>query len=188
MPALSIQLDVARGLKRMNATSAQARKAIPRALNRVATTGRAQAARNIVKGASINVGEIKKGIKIQRANGEALNAALIANGRPIALIRFKPSGGGTSHRRLPVTVNIFGKTVTLQHAFIETTAQGHKGVFSRQNPKGGAISKRLPIFEMFGPSVANRFGQPDIKAIVERVIKERFAIEMQQQMEHVVNA
>lgn len=49
-----------------------------------------------------------------------------------------------------------GQRDLVPHAFIETLGSGHKGVFKRKG-KEGQLVPRLPIQELFGPSITSLF-------------------------------
>lgn len=76
----------------------------------------------------------------------------------------KPNARGVAYR-------IQGQRKQLDHAFITTMKNGHRGIYAR---KPGA--KRLPIRELQGPSVAHLFRQPDTQKIMKAKIEARWPV------------
>lgn len=182
----AFELDVSGGLRALKATSDEARKAIPRALNRTATTVMARGARAVRDvGYNMKIADIKKAMTATKSTGVETTIAITARGKPLPLIYFSPSGGGTPHKRKPIRVRIKNSTVVLNHAFFATAANGHKGIFSRDVK--GSISKRLPIQEMFGPSIRAAIENADVVAIMEAAAREAFAKNIEHEMDYVVS-
>jgi hypothetical protein len=63
----------------------------------------------------------------------------------------------------------WGKAQTFKSAFI-TVAGSHRGVFRRVG------KARLPIKELYGPSVHSTFKQPSVVALVKQTIKQRLPV------------
>ena len=188
MTAIKIELNIDQALRRLGTTSVEARRAIPRALNRVAITARARAARAIIDvGYNIKISSVKDVIKINRASGQATAVSLYAKSYPIPLSKFKPTGGGTPHHRLPIRVRVMKGSVTLKHAFFATMASGHVGIFSRYSQKAGTTSKRKPIYQLYGPSVTDMFKNADVQKVTQATVTERFPIEMRRELAHVLD-
>lgn len=194
----AFELDVSGGLRALKATSDEARKAIPRALNRTATTVMARGARAVRDvGYNMKIADIKKAMTATKSTGVETTIAITARGKPLPLIYFSPSGGGPAstfrqgglvkkqRQPRPIRVRIKGGTVVLNHAFFATTANGHKGIFSRDVK--GTISKRLPIAEMFGPSIRAAIENADVVAIMEAAAREAFAKNIEHEMDYVVS-
>ncbi len=77
MLRVGVRAQIDDALKAFDILEEDAGKAIRRALNKTATTGRTQAARQIrATGYGIKVNEIKKAISIKRATGAELTAML----------------------------------------------------------------------------------------------------------------
>ena len=63
------------------------------------------------------------------------------------------------------------RAVTLRHAFIVSMGNGHRGVFVRVGGKGG---RRLPIRELYGPSIPTALSNRVVEEAIMRKIKEKF--------------
>jgi predicted DNA-binding protein (UPF0251 family) len=185
---LSVTIDIDAALKKLQTTREAARKAIPRALNKVATTARAEAARAIKDaGYGMKIGLIKNAISIIRANDGELIVYIRATGRPIPLIAFgarQVSGG--------VSVAVKNGRKTIADAFIATMHSGHKGVYMRADgsrhiprrlKRGGPA---LPIKELYGPSIPSQFSSQAIRAAIERTARDRFPVVLQQELRYVL--
>jgi len=114
-------------------------KAAVRSLNRtndqVATIGR----RLIAKKMGISVKAVRAGMFKIKAIRQRLDAATIASGKPLNLIRFK-----SRQTKRGISANAWGKRKLYKGAFI-----GNQGrtIFKRTS------SKRLPIKPVWGPSI-----------------------------------
>ncbi|KAJ3472392.1 hypothetical protein NLI96_g13358 [Meripilus lineatus] len=93
---------------------------------------------------------IKRSFSIKRATANTLLVTLQATGAPIAVINYSARQTGSG-----VSVNVKTGRKILKHAFIASMKNGHKGVFVRSGGKG---SKRLPIKELYGPSIPTAAG------------------------------
>lgn len=147
-------------------------QATARALNRTATTVRAQATRRIRERYNLKAGVIRAQLRINRADRNRLTAEVIASGRPIPLIEFS-----ARQTRAGVSVRVIrGQRKVRRHAFIAKMHTGHVGVFERTS------SKRLPIKELFSVSLPVAFARKEILAALEQVAVERFRIEFEREL------
>jgi len=143
--------------------------AVARALNRTATTVRAEAAREIhneYQGLKINA--VKDRISIQKATKITQRVIISVSGRPIPVIEFdaRPT-------KLGVTIKVKGTRKLLRHAFIATMPGGHKGVFIRRGNRN-VLAARLPIDQIFSISLPVAFSNKKVMDAVVRSAKERF--------------
>lgn len=172
MIKISVQADISGALRKLQLTKEEASKAIPRALNKTATTARAEAAREIkAAGYKLKIGDLKKSITIKRASRAVLTAQVTASGKPIPLSRY-----GARQNRKGVSVAVLKGRKTITGAFLATMPSGHRGVFVRQG-KG-----RLPIDQKFGPSVPDAFSNKVVQGALRRVIRERFNVVLAQEL------
>jgi hypothetical protein len=189
---ISVKVDVEQALRKLRLTQEEAKKAIPRALNKTATTARAQAAREIVSaGYGIKVGAIKKGISIRRASQSELRAIVRAAGRPIPLVNY-----GARQTKVGVSVAVLHGRRTIPGAFIATMRSGHKGIFVRvgsalhrslvaagvKKAKSAGKKHGLPIDELFGPSIPSAFANQIVRDALEKAIRERFPQVLRQEL------
>jgi hypothetical protein len=185
---ISVQADISGALRKLNVTAEQARKAIPRALNKVATTARAEAAREIKQaGYGLKVGAIKKAIKTIRATKHDLTAIVRASGSPIPLIEY-----GARQTRKGVTVSVLRGRKLIPGGFIATMPTGHRGVFVHKGEvnrwvmrNGKRVRSRLPIRELFGPSIPQAFVNNTVQAALKGAIKARFPVVLMQELRAV---
>lgn len=145
---------------------------VPRAINRTATTARANAARNIADQIKLPVSTIKKSIKILKAKRNCWLGSLLVSSRRLPLIVF----GARELKKKGVSYKI-SKTSPrkrLPSAFIltmpkrgEKQKKGHRGVFMRKRKaaeSAGRRKGRLPIRELFGPSLGMIFNEAGMVA------------------------
>lgn len=152
-------------------------KAMVRALNKTATTVRAEAAREIRKEYNLKIGAIKDQIQIIRATGSKLTAIVRASGRPIPLIQFDARWSRTM---AGASVRVKKTRKTVRGAFIAKMKSGHIGVFTRTQ-KSGAVAKRSPIRQLFSLSLPAAFTQRTVADALVKVAKERFPVVLEQE-------
>jgi hypothetical protein len=211
MIRVDVKADISRALRKLDIGRDEARKAIPRALNKTATTARADAARRIASvGYKIKIAALKRAISIRKANASELRAVLKATGRPIPLIAY-----GARQTKQGVSIAVLNGRKQLEHAFIATMKSGHKSVFLRFDQATARGFKRdgkllssarrgfrvsaggltgssnakhgLPIRELFGPSVPSAFKNEIVQTALEQAIRERFAVVLEQELRYVVS-
>lgn len=105
---------------------------------------------------------IEQACEVRRAERSSLAAQLIVSGKAIKMIVFEP----TWTREGGVVLQIAGKQEEYHHAFIRTVRHGHVGVFERRGPN------RLPIRELYGPSVPGMMARTDVLPVVTAKIQE----------------
>lgn len=148
-PTVEIRFDeakLARIRRMLRAVPAGLPRVVSRAINRTATSARANIVRLIAAKAKIKQKGIRKGISLRKATYRRWLAHLNVYGRRIPLIHF-----GARQIRTGVSYKIekAGPRKRIQSAFVQTMPSGHKGVFKRHRP----TTKRLPIVQRYGPSV-----------------------------------
>jgi hypothetical protein len=121
------------------------------ALNDTAKNAQVEAAQRLRPLLGLPSAEIKAAFQIEPAVAGHLEAALVVDGRPIPLVEFK-----ARQTESGVTATIAGKQEQYAHAFLATMRTGHRGVFRRRT------RARLPIFQVFGPSVHGMLARRDV--------------------------
>ena len=133
-----------RDMDKLERTLQAVPKAMPRvmsrALNKTATTVRANTSRGLSKASGMKVSVVKKAVAFTKATYKKWVARLDVFGDKIPLIHFKARRQGTG-----VAYNIGQKFV--HGGFIQTMPTGHKGVFKRKS------EKRYPFRELHGPAL-----------------------------------
>lgn len=122
--------------------------AIARAINRAAVSGRTQLARDTSADMKLKVGVVRDKIVIEEATTTKHLAKVYASNKRVALIEFGARGRYPS-RGKGKGVSARTQTGRYPNAFIAFMRSGHKGVFARKT------TARLPIHELFGPSIAH---------------------------------
>lgn len=116
----------------------------------------------------------RQGIRVIRAKGQGDPEALILSaGRPLPLSNFRitpktPQADRGRKRRRGVRYQVRrGERVHVRRAFVAQTKSGHVGVFMREG------KDRLPIRQLYGPSVPQMFGeQSSLNALFRSVAAE----------------
>jgi hypothetical protein len=176
-----------------------------RALNRTATTVRAEAAKLIRQRYNIKSSVIKAQMRIIRARRGNLTAEVIAFGRKrIPLIEFAVGNVAlhgikfrASHGNLRVAASGFGRkrplvrtkvlhqqgTKTWRHAFVARMPTGHVGIFERTGQfKRRGDPKLEKIKQLFGPNIPQTFTHRSIRAAMRRVAEQRFITEFERDL------
>jgi len=146
--AVRIELDEKR-LRAIERELAAAPGAMPkvmsRAVNKVATAARTEIVRGVAQETALTQKDARKSVGLTRATYRRWAATIRVGGRRIPLIRFK-----ARQTRKGVTYQVpggGGGRSAAAGAFIATMPGGRRGVFRRQG------APRLPIYELFGPSL-----------------------------------
>lgn len=155
------------------------KRATARALNRTATTVRAEAARLIRKKRALRIGEIKKALSIKRATTGSLAATVTAKGRSISIRHFAKYGP----RGVTVRIAEGGKRTLLTRygnkAFVNPVWR--PGVFVR------TTKKRLPIEAWTRvPGIPTVFVQQAIVDAIKRVVAHVFPARIKHELEYEI--
>lgn len=163
-------------------------KIMSRSINKTATSSKAEIARLIAANVKIPQKGIKKGIRIKKATRRRWLATLNITSRRIPLIYLRPgkTKKGVTYRG-PGDVYAHKQKVASSGGLIKSAfkqvmpGSGHKGVFLRRT------KKRLPIDELFGPSVAELFeGVRGIARQVKRSANEKLTKNIDAQINYVL--
>jgi hypothetical protein len=124
----------------------RATPAIVRALNRSGVSAQTVMRREVSNDMGLRQKDVP--ISTEKATGQNLTATVIGQGKRIALMDFS----ARETKRSGVRAKLPTGAGKYPHAFIRTMPSGHRGVFQR---KPG--SRRLPIYELYGPSIPHVF-------------------------------
>lgn len=158
----SASLDAADAMRGLEELGRAGRTGIARALKRTGTTSSVFLARKVADDTGLGVARVKKEIST-RVDVEAGTVTIQTAGVRIPLIAFRARGPQPSKGRKGTAVSAvrFGQRVRYPGAFLArvfgtnapATSEGHLGVFRRVGVK------RLPIKQLYGPSIAQVFGK-----------------------------
>ena len=133
---------------------ARAPLAMARAINRSIASGKTLMVRLVSVDMGLKQADIRDKIVVVSATPDRLMAQLRASAKRIPLIDFKARGPEPSRGRgRGVTAKMPGGKGRYPNAFIAQMSSGHRGVFARSD------RRRLPIRELFGPSIAFVFSK-----------------------------
>jgi hypothetical protein len=192
MAGITFNIDVAEGLKKLKNTTPAAKLALVRAVNGGMLTARNQAARLIVgAGYRFKISTVKNALKIDKASfaADEVIGSIRVSGRPIPLIKFdvQPApvrrGAGFARPAVGIWATVMGKEYGNSHAFYARVNSGkgeHVGVFERTS------SSRLPIKQLYGPSLPDALGSADVYVPAKAYFDERFAVVLEQQLKYLV--
>lgn len=141
----------------------RAQSAIVRALNRGGDAGRTFMARAIAKDVGMKVGDVTKALRHRKASANDPAVEIAAGFKRIPLMAFGAKGPYPSlgrGRGVSYRMGTGNPRSRVASAFIVKLRSGHEGVFIRKT------RKRLPIVQLFGPSLGKVFGKyrPDGQA------------------------
>lgn len=142
------------------------------ALNRAGRSALSQTVRFIREKYNIKASDLKDQIKIIPANKTKDVFVIKASHKAIGLIKF----GSARQTKKGVAVSVSkGNRKTINSAFITEVGKGyHRGVFKRET------KKRLPIKELYGPSVMQVMSSGKAEEFIQKVFNERFEKELKQ--------
>jgi hypothetical protein len=155
MPSLSIEFDAEQAIAVLRKYPQRTQRATMRALNRALVTGRAAMASAVAKDMGLKVRDAKDAIKADEATTTKLQVALRASLKRRPLMDFAAKGPLPSMgkgRGVTYRIGQRGRG-RIENAFLAVMKSGHRGVFRRVG-KG-----RLPVIELFGPSIGHVFEQ-----------------------------
>jgi hypothetical protein len=190
MGELKVNIEISQALRKLKNTTPGCKRALVRAVNGGLLTARAEAARQVkATGFLYKVGTIKNYIKLVRATESAdqVIGSLRSKGYPIALIKFdvQPApirrGAGFARPAVGIFATIGGKEYGNSKAFYARINRGkgeHVGVFIRTG------STRLPIKQLFGPSMPDALSSPDVYVPARAYFDKRFDVVLAQQIKY----
>lgn len=144
-----------------------AKQALPRAMNKTATTVRSRGVKKIATEMGTVQRTVRKVTRIDRASVARPYSAIIWTGRPLTLIEFN-----ARQTRRGVTAKAWGQRKLYRGGFIARMPTGKVQTVAR---KGRA---RLPLKTLYGPSVPRTAARDDVRRILVLATKERMPIEM----------
>jgi len=145
------------------------------ALNRVAASARASAAKTIASDIGIKQSVVRDSVVIHKATSTTVEAQIVATGKRIPIIDM-----GARQTARGVTYKSGAGRKTVPGAFIARVGQ-HTGVFKRFG------RRRLPIGELFGPSLVLVFKKSAVQTAMRAVIRTRMPVEMESAARHFGN-
>lgn len=174
MVSIRAEVDVAPVLAVLATFASPAfERVVALAMNDTVKNGQVQATKILAPAMGLKSAEVKKSLRNELARSGRLVAVLVAQGRPIPMIRFKVR----DTHRTGVHLRIGGKVEVYSRAFITTVRNAHRGVFERRG------KDRLPIRELFGPSVPGYFARTDALPVVQQTMRERLLVNVTRQVD-----
>ncbi len=127
-------------------------RAAVRALNRGIASARTSETQSIATDMGLKSKDVRAALTMKNASQSYMSASLSADMKRTPLIAFGAQGPVPSRGKgRGVTYKLNGGKSTIPNAFIASMESGHRGVFARSG------KKRLPIRELFGPSIGHVF-------------------------------
>lgn len=159
-------------------------KVMSRGINRTSRSALAEIARKIAAEVKITQAAVKKGVKVTKATYTRWQSWLDLHTKRIPLIKFRarPLKKGISYQ---ISKSGGRKKITdPARPFKQTLPSGHVGIFRRHTPE----TKRLPIVELFGPSIGGVFeGAAGIAADVQMSTQEKLVKNIDQQIAYILS-
>lgn len=163
----------------------RATRATVRAMNRAIGSGRTLMVQRIAGDTGLKSGDVRKAMTLRNATAQRLEARLGVGLKRMPLIAFNARGPEPSRGKgRGVSYRLKGGAGRIPNAFIATMRSGHRGVFARSG------TARLPIRELFGPSLGHVFGKyrPDGIARAREAFVTNFRSEMKFEASRVSGA
>lgn len=138
-------------------------RAATRAVNKTLASLKTATVRALAQNVGLRNSDVSPSIQISRATWSRQFGALVVTGKRVPLLAFGARGPEPSRGRgQGVTYRLPGGRGRAEHAFLATMRSGHRGVFQRRPGAG-----RLPITELFGPSLPHAMVSSGILAAQE---------------------
>ena len=150
-------------------------KVVTRAINKTAGPAKTQIGKEIRTEINTTTKRVNQRLFLQKATYTNWAATISISKRRLPLMSF-----GAKQIKKGVSYNILksGGRKKIDSAFIQTMSSGHVGVFRRKS------DQRLPIVEMFGPSIGQVFDKS--VSIAKRVIFQAYK-RLDHNIEHELN-
>jgi hypothetical protein len=171
-PALSITVDAAAYINSLGSIAKpKLDHIVALALADTAKAAKVKAAALIAKRTGLKSATVKSRIFYERVNDGDYEVEVRSSKRAIPLIEFpvRQAGAGVSTRA-------WGKQQVIRHAFIATMKSGKTGVFRRKGPH------RLPIEQLWGPTIGGTFATPEVKGAIHSTMKARLQSSLARRM------
>lgn len=168
---LTIQMDMKPVSHMMKHISKQILPvATARALNKTVQAGQTVAVKQIAKHIGVKQTLVRKALHLTKAWRSKHVAVLnVISKKRLTLLQIDPNAKQNSQG---VKYRSSMGSKLLPHTFIATMKSGHRGIYARLG------SKRLPIVELQGPSIAHVFMQPTIQTAIHQIVAERWPTNM----------
>lgn len=171
-------------MERLEAALSETPEKIPRAasraINRAAYTARTEAARKAREEYIIRHGDVINTINIYPASETDLSATVVSRGSVIPLIKFRVSPKKPQPKRKKPLIAVVkkGEGGPIARAFTaQMRSSGYIGVFQRVG------KSRLPIRQLYGPSVPQMIGSRNVSQWVEEKAQEK----LEERLEHEIS-
>jgi hypothetical protein len=173
MIQVRVEVDAAPVLAILESLSSPALEQVAAlAINDTLKNAEVQAARVIAPAMGAPSRAVKAALAIERATPSSLAGALVARGKPLKMIEFRPR-----ETRHGVQVRIGGDVETYRRAFIATMRTGHRGVFERKGRERG------PIRELYGASVPGYMARSDVLPLIQQTLADRLNVNLARQLD-----
>lgn len=172
---IKVNVDVEGALKGLDDLEREyAPRATVAALNKVGVTARTEAARQISAETGLPVSQVKKYVPLVKANKWTLSAVISALPWAPNLARFS-----ARQTKQGVSANAWRQRKIYRGTFL-----GNQGrtAFKRVG------KARLPIEPVHGPSVPRTFIGEKTQAAIQRVVRERFALEFSRALQQFLRS
>ena len=155
-------------------------KAVSRAMNRAALSGRAAAVSTIRNEYTLKASTIRRHFTIEKASVGSLEALVIGKGNMLPLVQYKtrPKTDTTGNARKPVRVQVKqnGGAKRLGSSFV------FKGKILQR-----LGTKSLPVKEAYGPAIPLIASNDEISSNVQKVMQETFAERIDHEAAYAIN-
>jgi hypothetical protein len=160
----------------VNGLGAGVERATTRAINKTATSVRAQAAREIQQKRALLIGRIKKDLGLTRATMARQVAVITARGRPIPMREFKPS---QTRQGVSVRISKASGRVKLKRNGNKSfqVAKIGNNIFVRRGKARLPIDKWPPV-----PGIPRVFAQRQVESVMRRTVADRLPVLFSQEL------
>ncbi|ADO83715.1 phage tail protein [Ilyobacter polytropus] len=149
-------------------------KSLYRSLNRANSTAKTTLSKEIRKRYYVKAKTVKKDVSVIKANSSSMNSGIRVKGYLLPLSSYKVLS--RKGKKVKISVKKGGRVKTFKRAFTSNVAarskggevSTHFGVFERVN------SSRLPIRQLYGPSVPEMANNSEVKEAANKSAQTMF--------------
>ena len=171
-----------------------AKTALRRSISNTAIAAKTAVAKGVGSTVTMKAKRIKEYISVRKASGNNLTAVVTLKGglTPLSVFSTNPSYTNSVLKDYGTGISVkiwkSKRAVRLKHAFFAEMNSGHVGIFERKEIAPSVYARRLPIRELFGPSITTVYeNTPGLSNRLENEAAERLLRETDAQVNFILS-
>lgn len=171
-----------------------AKTALRRSISSTAIAAKTAVAKGVGSTVTMKAKRIKEYISVRKASGNNLTAVVTLKGglTPLSVFSTNPSYANSVLKDYGTGISVkiwkSKRAVRLRHAFFAEMNSGHVGIYERKEIAPNVYARRLPIRELFGPSITTVYeNTPGLSNRLENEAAERLLRETDAQVNFILS-